>query len=187
MEGAAFEVALASSALLPDGSKAAKVAAHGSNRAKLKQGVARLKGVRLSAEEAGTYSLRVSSHSRKVAVQDGSLLVEVGGLMSAAVGGAARADCGFAGTLDARVHALGSVLGRSIFWRLQSVCHVTVPTPASRSVCSGQSFNTQTCGLCSHGVWSTTYLPGCCCTGHRAEHRAEPISGRQQLASTDSW
>lgn len=79
------QISLASSAL-PTASAsqanaglAAKVSASGSNRTKLRAGVARFRGVMLHAEAAGSYELRVGPHSRKVVVADGSLTVQVGG------------------------------------------------------------------------------------------------------------
>lgn len=45
----------------------------GGNKIKLKQGVAVFKDVRVVADEAGSYALRVQGASRKVAVQDAVL------------------------------------------------------------------------------------------------------------------
>ncbi|KAL4443930.1 hypothetical protein ABPG75_011667 [Micractinium tetrahymenae] len=69
-----FEVSVNSSALATDGSgRAAHVAVEGGNKVKVKKGVAVLKDVRVTAEEAGSYALRVQSASRKVAVADAVL------------------------------------------------------------------------------------------------------------------
>ena len=45
----------------------------GGNKVKVKKGSAMFKDVRVTAEEAGSYALRVQSASRKVAVQDAVL------------------------------------------------------------------------------------------------------------------
>jgi hypothetical protein len=76
-----FEVALNGCALPAEteGAAAAKVAAAGSNRAKVKNGVAVFKGVKLSAEGPGAYVLRAASATRKVAVSDAVVTVQVGG------------------------------------------------------------------------------------------------------------
>lgn len=72
------QVSLASCALsAEDGGLAAKVSAHGSNRAKLKAGVAVLKGVKMSAEAACCYVLRVTPVSRKIVVKDAAITVKV--------------------------------------------------------------------------------------------------------------
>ncbi|PRW58303.1 Structural maintenance of chromosomes flexible hinge domain-containing 1 [Chlorella sorokiniana] len=69
-----FEVSLNSSALATDGSgRAASVSVAGGNKVKVKKGAAVFKDVRVSADEAGSYALRVQSASRKVAVADGVL------------------------------------------------------------------------------------------------------------------
>lgn len=77
------QVALSGSALpaveSPDAAPAAKVSAAGSNRSKLRAGCGLLKGVRLAAEGEGRYVVRCAPSSRKVAVQDASLVVQVGG------------------------------------------------------------------------------------------------------------
>ncbi|GBF97420.1 hypothetical protein Rsub_09586 [Raphidocelis subcapitata] len=78
-ESAAFEVALNGCALPADdaAAAAAKVAAAGSNRAKVKGGAAVFKGVKLSADAPGAYVLRASSATRKVAVSDALVTVQV--------------------------------------------------------------------------------------------------------------
>ncbi len=76
-----LQIALNGSALQADneGALAAKVSAHGSNRAKLKSGQARFRGVRLLADGgSGVYVLSVQSVSRKVAVKEGTMQVKVG-------------------------------------------------------------------------------------------------------------
>lgn len=70
----ALQVSLNSSALATDGSgRAASVSVSGGNKVKVKKGAAVFKDVRVSAEEAGSYALRIQSASRKVAVADGVL------------------------------------------------------------------------------------------------------------------
>jgi len=59
---------------------AAKVAAAGSNRAKVRGGIAVFKGVKLSADGPGAYLLRAASATRKVAVADAVVTVQVGDL-----------------------------------------------------------------------------------------------------------
>jgi hypothetical protein len=49
---------------------AARVAAAGSNRAKLRNGIAVFKNIRVAAPSEGPYKLTVASVSRKVAVQE---------------------------------------------------------------------------------------------------------------------
>ena len=67
-------MSLSSSALATDGSgRAASVSVSGGNKVKVKKGSAMFKDVRVTAEEAGSYALRVQSASRKVAVQDAVL------------------------------------------------------------------------------------------------------------------
>ena len=71
-----FEVTLAGSALACDGSgRAAKVVVSGGNKAKMTKGKgsAVFKGVTVTADAPGTYTLRVQSSSRKVALQEGAL------------------------------------------------------------------------------------------------------------------
>ena len=69
-----MQVSLNSSALASDGTgRAAAVAVSGGNKVKVKKGVAVFKDVRVTAEEAGSYMLRVQGASRKVAVADGVL------------------------------------------------------------------------------------------------------------------
>ncbi|KAK9820414.1 hypothetical protein WJX72_010046 [[Myrmecia] bisecta] len=76
--GANFEVSLANSALAEaGGGSAASVAATGSNKAKLAKGVATFKNVRLVAEEAGTFVVRCGSASRKVALEDAVLPLQM--------------------------------------------------------------------------------------------------------------
>jgi len=73
-----FEVGLNGCALAVDESApAARASAAGNNRVKLKGGAAVLKNIRLQAEQEGSYVLRVGSVSRKVAVNDGTLVVKV--------------------------------------------------------------------------------------------------------------
>lgn len=68
------QVSLNSSALATDGSgRAASVSVSGGNKVKVKKGVAVFKDVRVEADEAGSYALRVQSASRKVAVADAVL------------------------------------------------------------------------------------------------------------------
>ncbi|KAF8056436.1 SMCHD1 [Scenedesmus sp. PABB004] len=76
-ESATFEVALQGSAFNADGSAAARVSAAGSNRLKLRGGLGAFKAVRLQAPAEGVYKLAVSSVSRKVAVQEATVLVQV--------------------------------------------------------------------------------------------------------------
>lgn len=72
-----LEVSLQSSAIAADG-HAAKVAVQGgSNRAKVKKGLATWKGVGITAEVAGVYTLRASSATRKYAVRDAAMSIEV--------------------------------------------------------------------------------------------------------------
>ena len=62
-----LQVALNPSALAADDSgHAASVQASGGNKAKLQKGAAVFKDVRITAEEAGDYVLRIASGSRKV-------------------------------------------------------------------------------------------------------------------------
>ncbi len=69
-----MQVSLNSSALATDGSgRAAALSVSGGNKVKVKKGAAVFKDVRVSADEAGSYALRVQSASRKVAVADGVL------------------------------------------------------------------------------------------------------------------
>ncbi|KAI8466921.1 MAG: hypothetical protein J3K34DRAFT_524164 [Monoraphidium minutum] len=75
---AAFEVALNGCALAAvEGAPAAKAAAAGSNRSKVKGGAALFKAVRLTAEAPGAYVLRAASATRKVAVADATVAVQV--------------------------------------------------------------------------------------------------------------
>jgi hypothetical protein len=68
------QVSLSSSALAIDGSgRAASVTASGGNKVKMKRGVAVFRDVRVVAEEAGSYELRVQGASRKIAVEDAVL------------------------------------------------------------------------------------------------------------------
>lgn len=61
------QVALKPSALAADDSgHAATVQAAGGNKAKLQKGVAVFKDIKITAESAGQYILRVASGSRKV-------------------------------------------------------------------------------------------------------------------------
>lgn len=70
----AMQVSLNSSALATDGSgRAAAVSASGGNKVKAKKGAAVFRDVRVQADEAGAYALRVQSASRKVAVADAVL------------------------------------------------------------------------------------------------------------------
>jgi hypothetical protein len=64
---------------------AGRASAAGNNRVKLKGGAAVLRNIRLQAEQEGSYVLRVGSVSRKVAVQDGTLVVKVGQMAGALV------------------------------------------------------------------------------------------------------
>lgn len=83
-----LQVSLNSSALATDGSgRAASVSVSGGNKVKVKKGTAVFKDVRVSAEEAGSYALRIQSASRKVAVADGVLHL----LMQVCAGVGARA------------------------------------------------------------------------------------------------
>ena len=59
--------------LPPHSGRAAAVSMSGGNKVKVKKGAAVFKDVRVSADEAGSYALRVQSASRKVAVADGVL------------------------------------------------------------------------------------------------------------------
>lgn len=69
-----LQIQLQNSALNADGSGgSASVQASGSNKAKLKKGVALYKDVRLQAETPGTYVLRVVSASRKIAAEDATV------------------------------------------------------------------------------------------------------------------
>lgn len=69
-----FDVSINSSALASDGSgRSAAVSVSGGNKTKMKKGAAVFKDVRVCAEEAGSYALRVQSSSRKVALQDAVL------------------------------------------------------------------------------------------------------------------
>ncbi len=61
------QVSLAPSALAADGSGvAAAITAPGGNKAKVKDGEAVFKSVRIEADSPGAYTLRVKSASRKV-------------------------------------------------------------------------------------------------------------------------
>lgn len=63
-----MQVSLAPSALAADGSGvAAAITAPGGNKAKVKDGEAVFKNVRIEADSPGAYILRVKSASRKVA------------------------------------------------------------------------------------------------------------------------
>eukprot|EP00775_Hariotina_reticulata_P002831 gene2831-3124_t len=75
-ESASFEVSLNGSAFNGDG-VAARVAAAGSNRAKLRNGIAVFKNVRIAAPSEGPYKLTIGSVSRKVAVQEAVVSVMV--------------------------------------------------------------------------------------------------------------
>ena len=62
-----LQVTLLPSAVSVDGSGlSASVTAAGGNKAKMKQGTAVFKDVKLSADQAGSYSLRAKPSSRKV-------------------------------------------------------------------------------------------------------------------------
>lgn len=76
--GRTAQVSLNGSAFNADG-VAARVAAAGSNRAKLRGGVACFKGVRLAAPMEGLFKLTVSCVSRKLVVQEAVLMVKVRG------------------------------------------------------------------------------------------------------------
>jgi hypothetical protein len=69
LNGSAFNV---------DGSSAARVSAAGSNRAQLRNGLATFKSIRLQAREEGEYKLTIGSHSKKIAIQEASIVVKVG-------------------------------------------------------------------------------------------------------------
>ncbi len=67
---AVVQVALNPSALAADDSgHAASVQATGGNKVKLQKGAAAFKDVKVTAEEAGEYVLRIASGNRKVTVQ----------------------------------------------------------------------------------------------------------------------
>lgn len=67
---AVVQVALNPSALAADDSgHAASVQATGGNKVKLQKGAAAFKDVKVTAEEAGDYVLRIASGNRKVTVQ----------------------------------------------------------------------------------------------------------------------
>lgn len=69
-----LQVSLGSAAQAADGSDlSASVAASGGNKVKLKKGVALFRDVVITAEQAGSYVLRVAAASRKVAVADATL------------------------------------------------------------------------------------------------------------------
>ncbi|KAL0055143.1 hypothetical protein WJX82_007626 [Trebouxia sp. C0006] len=69
-----YEVALNPSALAADDSgHAASVQATGGNKVKLQKGAAAFKDVKVTAEEAGEYVLRVASSNRKVALDEAEL------------------------------------------------------------------------------------------------------------------
>ncbi|KAL3136848.1 hypothetical protein ABBQ38_005556 [Trebouxia sp. C0009 RCD-2024] len=69
-----FEVALNPSALAADDSgHAVSVQACGGNKIKLQKGTAVFKDVKITAEEAGEYVLRIASGSRKVALEEAEL------------------------------------------------------------------------------------------------------------------
>jgi hypothetical protein len=69
-----LQVSLGSAAQAADGSDlSASVAANGGNKVKLKKGVALFRDVVITAEQAGSYVLRVAAASRKVAVADATL------------------------------------------------------------------------------------------------------------------
>jgi hypothetical protein len=69
-----YDVAINGSALATDGSgRSAAAAVQGGNKAKVKKGVAVFKNIKLTAEVAGSYALRVQSASRKVALADAVL------------------------------------------------------------------------------------------------------------------
>lgn len=72
-----FQIELKSSALNAEG-LAARVSAAGSNRVKLRNGVAVFKQVRIQAQAEGLYKLTVGSKSRKDAVQEAMVMVKVG-------------------------------------------------------------------------------------------------------------
>ncbi|GLC56261.1 hypothetical protein PLESTB_001085700 [Pleodorina starrii] len=75
--GGGLELTLASSAIATDGSgNAAKVTVAGSNKAKATKGCACFRDVKLEGNP-GTYALRVGSASRKVALREAVLAVEV--------------------------------------------------------------------------------------------------------------
>ncbi|KXZ46758.1 hypothetical protein GPECTOR_41g723 [Gonium pectorale] len=78
-EGAsALEVTLQSSAIAIDGSgNAAKVTVAGSNKTKVSKGCAVFRDVRVQAAAPGTYALLAGSASRKVALREARLSVEV--------------------------------------------------------------------------------------------------------------
>ncbi|PNW82785.1 hypothetical protein CHLRE_06g294050v5 [Chlamydomonas reinhardtii] len=76
--GSALELTLQTSAIAADGSgNAAKVSVAGSNKAKVIKGCAVFRDVRLDGAPGTSYLLRVGSASRKVALRDTSLPVEV--------------------------------------------------------------------------------------------------------------
>jgi hypothetical protein len=71
------QVSLNGSAFNVDGSSAARVSAAGSNRAQLRNGLATFKSIRLQAREEGEYKLTIGSHSKKIAIQEASVVVKV--------------------------------------------------------------------------------------------------------------
>lgn len=69
-----FEIAVNSSALATDGTgRSAAVTVAGGNKAKVKRGFALFKDLRVTADSAGAYAVRVQSASRKVALSDAVL------------------------------------------------------------------------------------------------------------------
>jgi hypothetical protein len=78
-----LQIALSGSALNAEGI-AARVSAAGSNRTKLRNGVACFKNVRIQAQAEGTFKVTVGSHSRKIAVQEAMVMVKVGCAAAAA-------------------------------------------------------------------------------------------------------
>lgn len=116
VEAAGFEVLLQPAAIATDGSgHAAKVNAAGTNRVKLKRGVAVLRDVRINAEQAATYAVRVASATRKVVVADGQLLVAVAAqnyvtALALLPGGLPAAAAGADGAAGAPTRHVGSSL-----------------------------------------------------------------------------
>lgn len=71
-----FDITINASALATDGSgRCAAVSVNGGNKTKMKKGAAVFKDVRVKAEEAGSYALRVQAASRKVALADAVLML----------------------------------------------------------------------------------------------------------------
>lgn len=74
-----MQVQLNGSAFNADGTVAANVSAAGSNRTKLRNGVATFRSVRVQAPGEGEYKLLIASATRKVAVQEATVTVKVSG------------------------------------------------------------------------------------------------------------